>query len=52
MRTNGLDRLHGLWNERFGRRVPEKIVCVGLNYRDHAAGCSRERTRWRTRSSE
>ena len=37
MRTNGLDRLHALWGERFGRPVPEKIVCVGLNYHDHAA---------------
>lgn len=37
MRTNGLDRLHALWSERFGRPVPEKIVCVGLNYHDHAA---------------
>ena len=24
------------WQRRFGRRGPEKIVCVGLNYRDHA----------------
>jgi 2-keto-4-pentenoate hydratase/2-oxohepta-3-ene-1,7-dioic acid hydratase in catechol pathway len=24
------------WQARFGRRDP-KIVCVGLNYRDHAA---------------
>jgi 2,4-diketo-3-deoxy-L-fuconate hydrolase len=37
MRTHGLDRLQGLWNERFGRALPEKIVCVGLNYHDHAA---------------
>jgi 2,4-diketo-3-deoxy-L-fuconate hydrolase len=37
MRTNGLDRLHSVWTERFGRPMPEKIVCVGLNYHDHAA---------------
>jgi 2-keto-4-pentenoate hydratase/2-oxohepta-3-ene-1,7-dioic acid hydratase in catechol pathway len=24
------------WEQRFGRTAPEKIVCVGLNYRDHA----------------
>ncbi len=24
------------WERRFGRTAPEKIVCVGLNYRDHA----------------
>jgi 2-keto-4-pentenoate hydratase/2-oxohepta-3-ene-1,7-dioic acid hydratase in catechol pathway len=24
------------WQQRFGRALPEKIVCVGLNYRDHA----------------
>lgn len=24
------------WQERFGRPTPEKIVCVGLNYRAHA----------------
>jgi 2-keto-4-pentenoate hydratase/2-oxohepta-3-ene-1,7-dioic acid hydratase in catechol pathway len=33
----GLDDLNRLWEERFGRREPGKIVCVGLNYRDHAA---------------
>jgi 2,4-didehydro-3-deoxy-L-rhamnonate hydrolase len=37
MRTGGIDQIHALWNERFGRSVPEKIVCVGLNYHDHAA---------------
>ena len=26
-----------LWSERFGRPEPGKIVCVGLNYHDHAA---------------
>jgi 2,4-diketo-3-deoxy-L-fuconate hydrolase len=25
-----------LWQERFGRPEPGKIICVGLNYRDHA----------------
>ena len=25
------------WRQRFDRPLPEKIVCVGLNYRDHAA---------------
>ena len=24
------------WRERFGRDEPGKIICVGLNYRDHA----------------
>jgi 2,4-diketo-3-deoxy-L-fuconate hydrolase len=28
--------LSALWEERFGRREPGKIICVGLNYRDHA----------------
>src|SRR6185312_275138 len=37
MRTNGLDLLDALVSERFGRPLPEKIVCVGLNYHDHAA---------------
>jgi 2-keto-4-pentenoate hydratase/2-oxohepta-3-ene-1,7-dioic acid hydratase in catechol pathway len=32
-----LTELHRIWQERFGRSEPEKIVCVGLNYRDHAA---------------
>lgn len=26
-----------VWSDRFGRARPEKIVCVGLNYHDHAA---------------
>ena len=26
-----------LWNDRFGRTAPGKIICVGLNYVDHAA---------------
>lgn len=25
------------WRQRFDRALPEKIVCVGMNYRDHAA---------------
>jgi 2-keto-4-pentenoate hydratase/2-oxohepta-3-ene-1,7-dioic acid hydratase in catechol pathway len=25
------------WRRRFNRALPEKIVCVGLNYKDHAA---------------
>lgn len=25
------------WHERFGRPHPEKIICIGLNYREHAA---------------
>jgi 2-keto-4-pentenoate hydratase/2-oxohepta-3-ene-1,7-dioic acid hydratase in catechol pathway len=29
------DSIQDVWQERFGRREP-KIVCVGLNYRDHA----------------
>jgi 2-keto-4-pentenoate hydratase/2-oxohepta-3-ene-1,7-dioic acid hydratase in catechol pathway len=29
--------LETLWTELFDRRVPEKIVCVGLNYRAHSA---------------
>jgi 2-keto-4-pentenoate hydratase/2-oxohepta-3-ene-1,7-dioic acid hydratase in catechol pathway len=32
-----VDELRALWRERFGRECPEKIVCVGLNYHDHAA---------------
>ena len=31
-----LEPLRELWQERFGRQKPGKIVCVGLNYRDHA----------------
>jgi 2-keto-4-pentenoate hydratase/2-oxohepta-3-ene-1,7-dioic acid hydratase in catechol pathway len=31
-----------LWGERFGLEAPRKIVCVGLNYRDHAAEGGRE----------
>ena len=31
-----------LWGERFGLAAPRKIICVGLNYRDHAAEGGRE----------
>ena len=31
-----------LWRERFGIDAPRKIVCVGLNYHDHAAEGGRE----------
>ena len=31
-----------LWRERFGVDAPRKIVCVGLNYRDHAAEGGRD----------
>ena len=31
-----------LWRERFGIDAPRKIVCVGLNYGDHAAEGGRE----------
>lgn len=32
-----LEQVRGLWRQRFGRSEPSKIVCVGLNYHDHAA---------------
>ena len=32
-----LEPLRTLWQERFGRPEPGKLICVGLNYRDHAA---------------
>lgn len=32
----GLVALRREWEERFGRSEPGKIICVGLNYRDHA----------------
>jgi 2-keto-4-pentenoate hydratase/2-oxohepta-3-ene-1,7-dioic acid hydratase in catechol pathway len=32
-----LTDLEALWRELFGRPRPEKIVCVGLNYRAHSA---------------
>ena len=34
---SGRAELERVWSERFGRPRPEKIVCVGLNYHDHAA---------------
>jgi 2-keto-4-pentenoate hydratase/2-oxohepta-3-ene-1,7-dioic acid hydratase in catechol pathway len=33
----GVDDLTALWAELYGRDAPEKIICVGLNYHDHAA---------------
>jgi 2,4-didehydro-3-deoxy-L-rhamnonate hydrolase len=30
------DAFERTWRQRFDRALPEKIVCVGLNYRDHA----------------
>jgi 2-keto-4-pentenoate hydratase/2-oxohepta-3-ene-1,7-dioic acid hydratase in catechol pathway len=30
-------KLTETWRQRFGRSEPGKIICVGLNYRDHAA---------------
>jgi 2-keto-4-pentenoate hydratase/2-oxohepta-3-ene-1,7-dioic acid hydratase in catechol pathway len=36
------ERIRALWRERFGIDAPRKIVCVGLNYRDHAAEGGRE----------
>jgi 2-keto-4-pentenoate hydratase/2-oxohepta-3-ene-1,7-dioic acid hydratase in catechol pathway len=35
--VTGLDEVGRVWSERFGRTRPEKVVCVGLNYHDHAA---------------
>jgi 2-keto-4-pentenoate hydratase/2-oxohepta-3-ene-1,7-dioic acid hydratase in catechol pathway len=35
-------RIRGLWHERFGIEAPRKIICVGLNYRDHAEEGGRE----------
>ncbi len=34
--------LQRTWRRRFDRALPEKIVCVGLNYKDHAAELSLE----------
>ena len=31
-----------MWRQRFDREMPEKIVCVGFNYRDHATDQSAE----------
>ena len=30
------EELEAFWSEAFGRPAPEKIICVGLNYVDHA----------------
>lgn len=32
-----LEQVHNVWQERYGRPEPAKIICVGLNYHDHAA---------------
>src|SRR3954469_10294841 len=37
MKSRGLADLRRLWEENLARPGPEKIVCVGLNYKDHAA---------------
>ncbi len=29
-------RISALWRDRFGIDAPRKIICIGLNYRDHA----------------
>jgi 2-keto-4-pentenoate hydratase/2-oxohepta-3-ene-1,7-dioic acid hydratase in catechol pathway len=34
--------IHELWSRRFDLDAPRKIVCVGLNYRDHALEGGRE----------
>jgi 2-keto-4-pentenoate hydratase/2-oxohepta-3-ene-1,7-dioic acid hydratase in catechol pathway len=34
--------IRDLWGERFGIDAPRKIICVGLNYRDHAEEGGRE----------
>ena len=34
--------LRALWRDRFGIDAPRKIICVGLNYRDHAEEGGRE----------
>lgn len=33
----GVNDIRSRWLTDFGRDCPQKIVCVGLNYRDHAA---------------
>jgi 2-keto-4-pentenoate hydratase/2-oxohepta-3-ene-1,7-dioic acid hydratase in catechol pathway len=35
--VTGADELGRAWTEHFGRTRPEKIICIGLNYHDHAA---------------
>ncbi len=32
----GATRISAFWRARFGVDAPRKIICVGLNYRDHA----------------
>jgi 2-keto-4-pentenoate hydratase/2-oxohepta-3-ene-1,7-dioic acid hydratase in catechol pathway len=36
------ETLRALWREQFGIDSPRKIICVGLNYRDHAEEGGRE----------
>lgn len=31
------EQIREFWTEQFGRPEPEKIICIGLNYLDHAA---------------
>ena len=35
-------RVRALWREQFGIDAPRKIICVGLNFRDHANEGGRE----------
>src|SRR5438477_5884397 len=35
--STGLADFEARWLDQFGRERPEKVVCVGLNYRDHAS---------------
>jgi 2-keto-4-pentenoate hydratase/2-oxohepta-3-ene-1,7-dioic acid hydratase in catechol pathway len=32
----GRTEIERTWSRRFGRPEPTKVICVGLNYRDHA----------------
>jgi 2-keto-4-pentenoate hydratase/2-oxohepta-3-ene-1,7-dioic acid hydratase in catechol pathway len=36
------ETIRGLWRDRFGIDAPRKIICIGLNYRDHAQEGGRE----------
>ena len=42
MRSLHHEALQQTWRQSFDRALPEKIVCVGLNYADHAAELSLE----------
>ncbi len=37
MTATGTEQIRREWQRRFDRATPEKVICVGLNYRDHAA---------------